>query len=315
MTTKIFKHLQSREKTRLKKLAQLHEHVSLNDYFNLKSVFSNDSLYFGSFELFMNKKDKLSQGRYFIEEWIIFLMVNETISKWLINNSNLESVRILIPYCGSGTVTQIVIEVLFMYFKKIYPLEQNQILLEKIIHNNIHSWDIDSQCISITKTRIQSIFNVEPITKQTTTILENEKFDIVLGNVPFGDMLSQQFKHSINCVYDDILLNFIDWGLHSLKPNGEMFYFVGSYLSYDKNYINWRKKQYQNLTIHTVINFNSYQSQDNPVALLGLGFNNQNNSTITYHCLDNLFSYTNIPAEVLYCLDNNYLITLPYISS
>lgn len=308
MKNKIIDYLKSREKIRLKKLLNLNNILSLSDYSNTKSIFSDDILYFSSFELFMTKKDRLLQARVFIDEWIIFLAVDKTIKKWLINNNSLNNISILVPYCGSGIVTQIVIECLFVYFKKLYPLENNVILLQKIIKNHVHSWDIDSQCLDITKNRIQSIFNVDPVIKQTTTVLENGQFDIVIGHVPFGDLLSDNLKKSANSSYHDISLDFIDWSLKHLKKYGEVCYFVNNYLFTDKTYSYWRQQQYVNLTLHTMINVSKEQKKDNPFELLVLGLNNEPNYSITHYCLNNFTLKENIPVELFYSPHNHYFI-------
>lgn len=310
MTLKLLQHLQSREKKRLNRLLKLKPTLSLLDYFRAQSIFSDDYLYFSYFELFMNKKDKLLQGRYFVDEWMIFLIIDKTIKKWLLNNQSLDNIKILVNYCGSGMITHIVIECLLIHFKTRYPAENNQTLLKKIINNHVVSWDVDNTCLDMTKNRIKNIFNIIPVTKHATTILENEQFDIILGHIPFGNLLSNEFKNSINSNYEDIALDFIDSSLQCIKNNGEIFYFVNAKIIFDKIYIDWRQEQYNNLTLHTVIDFLSYQHKENPICLIGIGLNNQKNYTINYYDLDNFTTKENIAAELFYQKNKDYCINL-----
>lgn len=310
MTLKLLQHLQSREKNRLNRLLKLKHTLSLLDYFSTKSIFSDDYLYFSYFELFMNKKDKLLQGRYFVDEWILFLIIDKTIKKWLLNNQSLDNIKILVNYCGSGMITHIVIECLLIHFKNMYPDEHNQKLLNKIINNHVVSWDVDNKCLEMTKNRIKNIFHIIPVTKHATTILGKEQFDIILGHIPFGNLLSNEFKASINSNYEDIALDFIDSSLQCIKNNGEIFYFVNANIIFDKTYINWRQEQYNNLTLHTVVDFLSYQHKENPIFLIGIGLNNQKNYTIDYYDLDNFATKENIAVELFYQKNKDYCISL-----
>lgn len=183
-------------------------------------------------------------------------MIDKTVTHWLKNNSieSLRNIKILDPCCGSGNFTQIIIEYLLNIFKNTFKESNEKDLLLHIIENNIYSWDVNEEAIYICQNRIKNIFNIEPIHILTkNTLLENNSFDIIIGNPPYGDLLSNELKSQINSSFDNIALDFIEWCNHSINQNGEVCLIVPHSFSRSKNYESWRENLYKNRNLYMCV--------------------------------------------------------------
>lgn len=298
-------YLKSREKIRLKKIMMLKADMSYKDYLKTESIFLNDYLFFSSYELFMNKELQKKTGSLFVHEWLIYFMIDKTIQRWLSHNSSLESISILIPYCGSGAFTQLVIEYLLVQFKLLFPHESQEYLLNKIINHNIQSWDANDSALTICKNRIYNLFGVNPVLKNTTILLETNKFDVILGGLPRGNLLSNDFKIDISSTYNEISLDFINWSLKSIHENGEICFVVPEELADLINYTPWRKDLYYNLNLHRFVQVPKSATPSSSSLVLGL--NHHQNYMIEYSSLID-FSEINISSEDFYNKNNNYIM-------
>jgi len=260
MNNKIIQHLKLREKERIKKLSKLKNNLTFSEYKNNQRIFEDDFLYYSSYEFFMPPDIREKTGAIYTPEWLVFFMIDKTIKNWLINNKNtsIKNIKILDPCCGSGNFTQILIEHLFNLFKSEFPEEEDFTLLTHIIQNNIFSWDINEEAIQICKNRIQNIFNIEP-TKVSVknSLLQNEKFDIIIGNPPYGNLLSTEFKKEINSSFDNIALDFIEWANNSINQSGEVCFIVPHSFTRSKNYEDWRKNLYKNKSLYMCVDVGS----------------------------------------------------------
>jgi len=253
----------------------------------------------------MNKELQGKTGSFFVHEWLIYFMVDKTIQRWLSHNNYLDNISILIPYCGSGAFTQLVIEYLLVQFKHLYPTESNHSLLKNIIEKNIHSWDVNASALDICKNRIYNIFGVNPVLKNTSTLLEIEQFDIILGLVPRGDLLSNDFKFSISSEYNEISLDFINWSLKSIHPNGEICLLIPEYLSHLPEHSSLRKSFYDNLTLHHLVRFPQSFTTSYPSLIVGLS--HHKNYSIDNSSFIN-FSEINLSTEDFFDKQNYYTI-------
>lgn len=267
-------YLKSRESRRIKKLMELKQNMSYKEYFKKQSIFSDDYLFFSSYEFFMDKECQRKTGSIFIQEWIIYFMIDKTIQRWLYNHSSLESISILIPYCGSGAFTQLVIEYLLVHFQLLFPSESKANLIKKITEQHIQSWDVNDYALNICNNRIYNLFGIHPILKHTSTLLETDHFDIILGSLPRGNILSDDFKQSISSEYDDISLDFIQWSLRSLNKNGEICLIVPENLSNLPIYHLWRENLYHNLHLHRFVQLPESSTNYQPSLILGLNLHN-----------------------------------------
>lgn len=296
-------YLKSREKIRLKKIMMLKQNMSHKEYFENQSIFFNDYLFFSSYELFMNKELQKKTGSLFVHEWLIYFMIDKTIQRWLSHKSSLESISILIPYCGSGAFTQLVIEYLLVQFKNLFPHESQDNLLKKIINNHIQSWDVNDSALAICKNRIYTLFGVEPILKNTSTLLETTKFDVILGGLPRGNLLSDDFKINISSSYEEISLDFINWSLKSIHTNGEICLVVPEKLKDLVTYTTWRRNLYHNLNLHRFVQLPESATPSHPSLVLGLS-HHKNYSIECSSFID--FSNNDISSEDFYDKQKNY---------
>lgn len=302
MTKNSIDYLKSREKQRIKQLSHLKEKMSYENYQHNQTIFSDDYLYYSSYELFMSKPQRKIKGVSYISEWIIYFMVDKTIQSWLNNNPSIEidTISILDPCCKSGTFTQIIIEYLLVAFKKLHPQKNQQELLTQIIQNNIHSWDSDKEALTICQNRIKNIFNVEPIlVKHINPLLENKKFDIIIGNPYYGNLLSEELKNAINSPYNEIVLDIMDWSYKSINDTGEICFIVPHNITFLKSCEAWRKSIHDNCSLHTLIDIDiSFQNmiEDNVI----LGFNKIDNRIIETSSFKDLSYHKSVPQHLFY---------------
>lgn len=310
MTNKIKHHLNSRENKRISQLSTLKSDLSYQEYQKIQNIFSDDYLYYSSYEFFMTKSEKQLKGLSYIPEWIIYFMIDKTVKNWLRNNNSLETISILDPCCGSGNFTQILIEYLLIKFIKIFPDKNKEELLTYIINNNIHSWDVDNNALLICRNRIKNIFNIEPILiHNINPLLKNNKFDIIIGNLLYGDFLSEKFKKDINTQYDNIICDLLDWSYNSINETGEICIIIPHELSYLTNFALWRKKTFTNLSLHNVVDIDSsflHIKQDNIILFL----NKHINTIINTSSFKDLNYNKKVPSQLFYNVNFNYKMIL-----
>lgn len=302
--------MKSREKKRLNKLNSLKENMNYQDYKDNHIIFSDDYLYYSSYELFMTKSQRKLKGLSYISDWIIYFMVDKTVNSWLKKNKTLNSISILDPCCKSGSVTQIIIEYLLIKFKKQYPEISEQELLIQIIQNNVHSWDSNEEALTICRNRIKNIFNVEPLlVKLINPFLENKKFDIIIGNPYYGDLLSKEFKISISSPHNNIVLDILDWSYKSIFNTGEVCLIVPHNLTFLKCFEFWRKTVHDNLSLHTLVDTDiSFQNifENNVI----LGFNKEQNKIIESSSFKNTFYKQLVPINLFYNRSPSYKMNI-----
>ena len=153
-----------------------------------------------------------------------------------------------------------------------YPEKNDNYLLTKIVQNNIHSWDPDKKATDICKNRISNIFNVEPkLVKHVNPLLEKAKFDIVIGNPNYGNLLSPEIKQLINTKQNNIALNFLEWGSNSICEKGEMCYILPKEIALLPPFKEWRLNLTNDLSLHTLLDLEiSFQHVKTDNVILGL---------------------------------------------
>ena len=216
---KEIKALQQKESIRKKSLKNF-KNISLLEYFQKQKEIEDDFFFFSSYQFLINQSKRKSSGAFYTPEWIVVFMVREVLNKWISNNSDLWNIRILDPSCGSGNFTQIIIKELLALFLLKYSDKTKKEILEQILSNCIFCWDIDSEALEICKRRISHCFGcgLKNI-KCCNTLYAKENFDIVVGNPPYGDILSSKEKKELKESYDNIALSFLDWANSHINSN------------------------------------------------------------------------------------------------
>lgn len=273
MKNNLITYLQKRESKRINQLSNLEYPLTYENYLSIQKIFSDDYLYYSSYEFFNHNK----VNYFYTPDWVLFLMIDKTVCHWLEKNDSIENIKILNPYCGSGSLTQIIIEYLLIQFKKLYPHTDNNILLEKIITENVFSWDTRSEAVEICHIRIKNIFNIESYNiEHKNFLLETQKFDIVIGVPPTGDLLHEDIKNLINSTNDNVFLDFINHGLSNIGENGEICFLIPHNFSYLEKFNLVRKNLYQTQSIHKVIDL-EVNFQDIYYEAIVLCLNHHNN--------------------------------------
>ena len=307
MSNQIIHNIKSRANKRLYKLFRFHgKNLTYKDYLNVKKIFKDEYLYFSSYEFLISEKKSKQTGIRYFPEYIAYFMIDITIKKWLLNPQNdIKNIKILDPFCGSGIFTQLLIEYLLIEFTPIFPNKTKKELLDLIINKHIFSWDYIQESINVCKTRILTTFNIQPNNVETkNTLLDLNFFDIIIGNLPYGDLLFNELKNDINSLNDNIGLDYINWGIQQLHDNGEICFISPTDISENKSYANWRKNIFNLKSLHTVIKL----EDENANKKIILGFNKEKNYTINIANFNNNYNQKDISIDELYNVKNYYEI-------
>jgi len=298
--------LKSLDKTRFKKTVQIKKDLQENqtqlsfaEYFSLRPVINDDYLFFSAYEFFMNAQQREQTGAVYTPEWIVRYMCEHTLDKWQASNPQLSlwNIRMLDISCGTGNFVHILFEELASRLKQIYPHFSEEKIAHHIAQEIIHAWDINPDALTICANRLEVLSGIAPshIRENNTllqTVEEDNKFDIIIGNPPYGDLLDDTTKKQLNDTYNNIALNFIDWAMNSIKQTGEVALIVPHSFTRVKNrYDLWRKKMYENAYLHAIVDVGN-PFWDITLEEVIFFFNRQNNQIInTYSFKDEHYHY------------------------
>lgn len=82
---------------------------------------------------------------------------------------------------------------------------------------------------------------------------KSEKFDLIIGNPPYGNILNSEFKKDISDKHSNIALNFFDVGFELLNNDGVLSYIAPHSFSRASGNKVWRKKIYENKSLNELI--------------------------------------------------------------
>jgi hypothetical protein len=99
------------------------------------------------------------------------------------------------------------------------------------------------------KINLENIKNV--IIKKES--IEENSFDLIIGNPPYGNLLNKDFKKHIKDKYSNIALNFFDIGINLLKEEGILSYIAPHSFSRVSGNKEWRKNIYENKYLNELI--------------------------------------------------------------
>jgi hypothetical protein len=179
--------------------------------------------------LFINKKlresnvDKI-KIQLFDDIYILNSKLKQKICETLLHTSLCD------PSCGSGMFLLSSIDLIFEIIKRLNPsLDKPEI--KKNLLDNLYGFDINEQAISLSILKLLKWFADEERTKldrvisqlrkniqKKNTIIDSNlgKFDIVIGNPPYGNILNKAEKEYLkeeNTFYKDIYCTFLDKSL------------------------------------------------------------------------------------------------------
>ena len=176
--------------------------------------------------LFLNKKLSNIQLTSIDKIYSQDSSVKTKICSLLLNSS------IFDPACGSGVFLLTAAQVIYNAISKLdYELSDHELKIQ--ILKNIHGLDINESAIVLSRLKLiawayedsdQNLLEIIPILKSNIFIgnsisnLLNSKFNIVIGNPPYGNILKKDDKENLkkeNVFYKDIyctfLLKALDW--------------------------------------------------------------------------------------------------------
>lgn len=171
------------------------------------------------FDMGIEKDSRSNTGSFYTPEWIVTLMVKNCIEKLIQKGVDINNFKILEPSVGSGNFIHILIQEIHKVTNQDY----------QSIINNIHVIDINSEAIDICKRKIKNLFNADLKNINIMDALDYNReydFDLIIGNPPYGNILSKEKKHSLNDKFSNIALNFIEFFKNKLSNKGIMEFIV-----------------------------------------------------------------------------------------
>lgn len=179
--------------------------------------------------------------------------ISEKCIEFLAKESNIESIRILDPACGTGRFLISMALNLYKFIKLKHPNEDNSEIKKKIVKNNLFGIDLDGKAIDLCRLRLAKWASIDTESLNANIVREDfllgdvfagaVKFDIVLGNPPYIEnkkMKSvenkQILKKKYNTAYKlyDISILFIERAYQLLKNEGICSYIItNKFLSAD----------------------------------------------------------------------------------
>ena len=146
--------------------------------------------------------------------------IKQKISKTLLNTT------ICDPACGSGIFLLSSIDILFKIIKRLTPAVDN-VEIKKKLFKNLYGYDINEQAIDLSILKLfkwyfgeerigfnEIITQLRENLKPRNTLIDSNlgKFDIIIGNPPYGNILNKAEKEYLkeeNSFYKDIYCTFI----------------------------------------------------------------------------------------------------------
>ncbi|MFX1457589.1 MAG: class I SAM-dependent DNA methyltransferase [Promethearchaeota archaeon] len=181
--------------------------------------------------LFLIKKKFYDQGNYFIK-------INRINSLFdLDENLKLKLIKILMntricdPACGSGIFLLRALKTIYKIVKKLQPSLIDLEIRSQLLYN-VYGYDINEQAIDLSILKLlkwylddggsginEILTRLRVNIKQRNTLMDSElgKFNIIIGNPPYGNILSSTDKKYLkeeNSFYKDIYCTFLYKSLH-----------------------------------------------------------------------------------------------------
>lgn len=279
---------------RFKYLLKKRNFAELKDF--LSNISDIDSKYEKSI------KDRKKKGAFYTERELADYISRETIEWYnskqesqLKNFQKLNSIKILDPACGSGIFLISIADMLFNLLKTLsskielppYKDFEDWEFKVEIINNNIYGMDVDSSALKICEMNLASwIFDSisqEKLSKLSINLnfqfknqnflintKEKSEFDIILGNPPYGNILSEGEKEilkSEKIFTSDIYVSFL---LKSLRiSRGIIGFLIPKSFLLRQNYIGIRSSLLENSNIYKItdVGSNIFKGATNEVQI------------------------------------------------
>lgn len=278
-------------------------------FYNLKFDLSNLRIDSSNFDENINKDKRKKTGSYYTPDYIARYMVKNSLFNYFSINSNLSDLSLKnIFFNGKNNLneeemlefTEIVSDIkisdfasgtgiflleYFTFIKNILisnDFDEANLLLKKIMKNNIYAYDINETALKIFSIKLNSlyfdidnsklihinIYNVNTITyEKFDEITPKKGFDIVIGNPPY--LGEKGNKKTFDIIRDtkfglkyytgkmDLLYYFIYRGINKLNEKGILIYLTTNYFVTADGAKELRKFIHDKGSILEILNFNS----------------------------------------------------------
>ncbi len=198
-------------------------------------------------DFLIESQERSDKGSFYTPEWIVRLMVHNSFTILKNKGIDLSKIKILEPSCGSGNFLQVIIEELHIETKKSY---------QDIVNDNIFCLDIDPNAIKFSIERIEELFSVKlkNVFCQDALFFNRLNFDLIIGNPPYGNLLTKELKNQLNDKYSNIALSFMHHFYNLLSEQGLLYFIVPhSFSRAGQGSLLWREKIIQDKSLYEII--------------------------------------------------------------
>lgn len=269
-------------------------------HFKKEHVFLDAWSEFAFHDMHLDNKERSESGSFYTPEWIVRVMVKRALDSM---EKPLDSIRILEPSCGSGNFLEIIVQEMMLRTGK---------SAKTLLETQIFGYDNSVKAVKKAKIRLFNVFGVEAKNIiHTDSLKEQTQFDLIIGNPPYGNLLSEEYKKNINDKYNNIALNFLDHCFEQLLDKGIVYFIVPhSFSRAGAGAKTWRKKVYENHALFEVIDVGN-PFFDITLEQVIIGLKKSKNTTIQTHSIRRNETGYLVPYEKFYHI-NDYRWILYY---
>lgn len=211
--------------------------------FKKGEIFDDWAKYFFEDQNVSNRKET---GSFYTPEWIVRIMVERTLNYFIDKNIDISNIKILEPSVGTGNFVDVLIDEINKKTGKPY----------KKIVENISVIDVNNDSLTILKQRIVEKYDVEITNVFNEDALSNNtnEYDLIIGNPPYGNLLSKEYKEKNSDKYNNIALTFLSIFQNKLSDNGILYFIVPHSFSRSGSGSEiWRKEVKDNKSLYEII--------------------------------------------------------------
>jgi len=199
--------------------------------------------------------ERKEAGSYYTSAEIVDMLINQTLAKLSKDEYDFSQLKIVDPCCGSGNF----LIRTFLHIREKYGVDEHL-----LIKNIIYGYEIDPIAAALAAVNLLLVmdskleFAIQPQITCSNTLLVTQKFDIIIGNPPWGyrfndvemSSLREQYLSARSSV--ESFSMFIEWGYNHLLPNGYLSYVLPEAVLNVKSHYAIRKIILENTTIDSV---------------------------------------------------------------